>query len=126
MATGTSSRESFDRSHPRATGTDHLSARLLSPGCDFAARRVLELSAAGILITGDDLDVAAVTRFEILGPRLRSAGIAEVAHRSEGTIGLKFLKLDAVTEEDLHDVVVGRPTPSREAAVARQAASGSL
>lgn len=74
----------------------------------MAARRVLNLSASGMLISGDDLDLGAVTRFELIGPRFRSAGTAEVAHRSTQTMGLKFIELDSVSEEDLHDVVIGR------------------
>jgi hypothetical protein len=60
-----------------------------------------------MLISGDDLELGAVTRFELIGRGFTSAGIAEVAHRSTRSIGLKFLELDSVTEEDLHDVVVG-------------------
>jgi hypothetical protein len=101
------------RGHPRTTDTDDLSARLVSRGCHFAARQVLDLSATGVLIAGDDLEVGQVTRFELTGPWLRFRGTAEVMHRLPRRIGLRFVELESVTEEQLYDIVVARLIRSR-------------
>jgi hypothetical protein len=92
-----------------AGDTDHLSARLLDPGCDCAGRRVLDLSAGGMLVAGGDLELGATTRFELVGPHVSTAGLAQVAYRSPTATGLRFVTLDTVTDQKLHDVVLGRP-----------------
>ncbi|MGA2012235.1 MAG: PilZ domain-containing protein [Solirubrobacteraceae bacterium] len=96
------------RGHPRATDTGDLSARLLFRGGHFARRRVLDLSATGARIAADDLAAGAVIRFELTGPGFRSAGTAEVVHCDGQTIGLRFMDLESLSEEQLYGVVFDR------------------
>jgi len=96
------------RSSPRTTDTHDLSARLLCAGCHFAARRVLNLSEGGMLVTGGELDVGAIARFELVGRELRSVGIAEVAHRSPATTGLRFVQVDASAGREVRQLVTAR------------------
>ena len=106
------------RSSPRTTDTQDLSARLLCAGCHFAARRVLNLSEGGMLVTGGDLDVGEIARFELVGPELRSVGIAEVAHRSPATTGLRFVQVDALAGRELRRFVTARVHNDRAQAAA--------
>ena len=96
------------RHSPRTTDTQDLTARLLSAGCHFAARRVLNLSEGGMLVAGGELDVGEVARFELVGPQLRSVGVAQVAHRSPATTGLRFVQVDALAGRELRHLVDGR------------------
>ncbi len=96
------------RSFPRTADTQDLSARLLSAGCHFAARRVLNLSEGGMLVAGGELDVGEIARFELVGPELRSVGVAEVAHRSPATTGLRFVQVDGLAGRELRHFVTAR------------------
>jgi len=96
------------RRSPRTTDTQDLTARLLSAGCHFAARRVLNLSEGGMLVAGGELDVGEMARFELIGPELRSVGVAQVAHRSPATTGLRFVQVDALAGRELRHMVDGR------------------
>ena len=96
------------RCSPRTTDTQDLSARLLSAGCHFAARRVLNLSEGGMLVAGGELDVGEMARFELIGPELRSVGVAQVAHRSPATTGLRFVQVDGLAGRELRQLVTAR------------------
>ena len=96
------------RRSPRTTDTQDLTARLLSAGCHFAARRVLNLSEGGMLVAGGELDVGDTARFELIGPEVRSVGVAQVAHRSPAATGLRFVQVDALAGRELRHLVDGR------------------
>ena len=96
------------RRFPRTTDTQDLTARLLSAGCHFAARRVLNLSEGGMLVAGGELDVGEIARFELVGPELRSVGVVEVAHRSPATTGLRFVQVNACAGRELGHLVTAR------------------
>ena len=93
------------RRSPRTSDTQDLTARLLSAGCHFAARRVLNLSEGGMLVAGGELDIGEMARFELVGPELRSVGVAEVAHRSPATTGLRFVQVDGLAGRELRHLV---------------------
>lgn len=79
------------REHPRFHPSFHLRAHLRPSGRAAAPGRVLDLSAGGMLVTGSDLRVGERTGFELDGPDFHYAGVAEVAHLTGGTTGLRFL-----------------------------------
>jgi hypothetical protein len=114
----------FKRCYPRTSDTYDISATLVSNGRRIGAHRVLNLSAGGMLITGAELGLGETTRFEIAGPHFRSAGLAQVAHRSPQATGLRFLEVDEPSDSQLLDVVVGRVRRDHEVA-ARRTSPGS-
>ena len=111
----------FIRSCPRTTDTQDMSANVLPARSRPAKRRVLNLSARGMLITDADLEVGQVTRFELNSRGFRVEGVAEVAHRSPSTTGLRFASLDPVRERRLSALVARRVTRGQIAEAARTA-----
>ena len=79
------------RQHPRITDTQDLIAGLQAIGRPLKAGRVLNLSEGGMLVTGTTLGVGDVTGFELAGPGFRYAGVANVAHTTDGATGLQFI-----------------------------------
>ena len=78
----------------RSTDTRDLSASLRSDRRCGDVGRVLNLCEGGMLLeSSSDLDVAETVGFELVGPGFRYAGLAAVAHRHDGAIGLRFLEL---------------------------------
>jgi hypothetical protein len=53
--------------------------------------RVLDISYGGMLVDGSRLAVGQRAAFELHGPDFRFAGVAEVAHVTNHTTGLRFL-----------------------------------
>jgi PilZ domain len=98
----------FMRSHLRTNHTEDLSARLRAAGQRPATLRVLNLSEGGMLIAGGELEVGEVVSFEFAGPDFRSAGLAEVAHRTDETTGLRFTRWDTLTESTIRNLIVSR------------------
>jgi hypothetical protein len=109
----------FIRNCPRTTDTHDLSVSVLATRSRPAKRRVLNLSARGMLISAADLEVGQVTRFELEGRRFRAEGVAEVAHRSSRTTGLRFVSLDVTREPGLSALVARRVTRGQMAEAAR-------
>jgi hypothetical protein len=61
-----------------------------------------------MLIAGGDLAVGDLARFELVGPEVRSVGVAEVAHRSLASTGLRFVQVDALAGRELRLLVNAR------------------
>jgi hypothetical protein len=76
---------------PRTDQTEDLSATLRSAGRACVVGRVLDLSDGGMLVARSDLDVGDTASFELVGPGFRFAGLATVAHRTDGAVGLRFV-----------------------------------
>jgi hypothetical protein len=79
------------RQHPRISDTRDLLAKLGSIGRSPQDGRVLNLSEGGMLVAGSELKVGEVTGFVLSGPNFHYAGVAEVAHLTNATTGLRFL-----------------------------------
>jgi hypothetical protein len=93
----------------RSTDTKDLSASLGSDRrCDEPSR-VLNLCEGGMLLeSSSDLEVAEAVGFELVGPGFRYAGVAAVAHRQDGAIGLRFLSWDGPVERPFGALVATR------------------
>ncbi len=78
----------------RTARTQDLSARLTTPGAQSARRRVLNISQAGMLVTGGGLAVGDRTTFELSGPDFTSSGVAEVTRSTNAVTGLRFVDRD--------------------------------
>jgi hypothetical protein len=98
----------FIRSHVRTDDTEDLSATLRDGRRRSHTLRVLNLSEGGMLIAGGVLEVGEVVSFEIAGPDCRSAGCAEVAHRTDEATGLRFAHWDASADRAIRNLIVGR------------------
>jgi hypothetical protein len=92
------------RRHQRIKDTLDLSARLPSSG----NIRVLNLSEGGMLIAANELEVGEVTSCELAGRAFRSAGLCEVAHRTEETTGLRFIRWDAPARHEIRNLIAAR------------------
>jgi PilZ domain-containing protein len=100
---------SLRRRHLRIADTQDLLARLRFRGRHEAADRVLNLSEGGVLVAGGELDVGEIVSFELSGPReFRFAGLAAVAHSSNGATGLRFLNADASADREIEDLIATR------------------
>ncbi len=76
----------------RTSYTEDLSASLRSDGRCCGVGRVLNLCEGGMLVeSSSELEVAQTVGFELAGPDFRYAGLAVVAHRENGSIGLRFV-----------------------------------
>jgi hypothetical protein len=69
---------------------------------------VLNLSHGGMLVTGGDLAVGERTRFELTGPDFHYAGVAEVAHLTNGTTGLRFLSWQGEADRPVRPLIEQR------------------
>jgi hypothetical protein len=98
----------FMRSDVRTNNTEDLSARLRAAGRRSDTVRVLNLSEGGMLIAGGELEVGEVVSFDFAGPDFRSAGLAEVAHRTNEATGLRFTRWDTATERAIRNLIVSR------------------
>lgn len=88
----------FARRPARSTDTDDLSASLRCDEHWCGGGGVLNLSEGGMLVesgvlveSGSELEVAQMVGFELWGADFRYAGLAAVAHRERGSIGLRFV-----------------------------------
>jgi PilZ domain len=96
------------RRHMRIADTQDLLARLRPPG-RYAASRVLNLSAGGVLVAGGERDVGEIVSFELSGPReFRFAGVAEVTHSTKRATGLRFLDADPSAGGQIEDLIATR------------------
>jgi hypothetical protein len=94
-----------DRQHPRISDTRDLLAKLGSIGRSPQDRRVLNLSEGGMLVAGSELNVGAVTGFELSGPNFHYAGVAEVAHLTTATTGLRFLSWQGQADRPVRSLI---------------------
>ena len=80
------------RRYPRITTDVHdLHSNLAASGSSTEVDRVLNLSDGGMLIANRRLKVGQETDFELTGPNFHYAGVAEVAHLTTESTGLRFL-----------------------------------
>jgi hypothetical protein len=98
----------FVRSHLRTNHPEDLSARLRGAGRRSDTLSVLNLSEGGMLIAGGELEVGEVVSFEFPAPDFWSAGLAEVAHRTDEATGLRFTRWDTSTERAIRNLIVSR------------------
>jgi hypothetical protein len=96
------------RQHPRITDTQDLLANLRSLGRSPRASRVLNLSEGGMLVAGNDLAVGETTRFELSGATGHYAGVAEVAHLTNGSTGLRFLSWQGQADRPVRSLIDAR------------------
>ena len=61
-----------------------------------------------LLESSSDLDVGETVGFELVGPGFRYAGLAAVAHRHDGAIGLRFRRWDGPVERPVRVLVAAR------------------
>jgi hypothetical protein len=94
---------------PRTPDTKDLSASLQSNGGSCVVARVLNLCEGGMLVTASsDLKVAETTSFELSGPDFHHAGLAKVAHRGDGAMGLRFLSWQGPLDRPIRALVAAR------------------
>jgi hypothetical protein len=98
----------FMRTHPRTTDTTDLSARMRFPGRPSGTRAVVNLSEGGMLIDGAEFKIGELAGFELSGPDFRSSGLAEVAHRTHGRTGLKFVRWEGPDGEQVRGLIAER------------------
>jgi hypothetical protein len=97
------------RRPPRSSDTKDLSASLRSDRRCGDAGRVLNLCEGGMLLEGgSDLEVAETVGFELVGPYFRYAGLATIAHREDGAIGLRFLSWDGPVDRPVRALIAAR------------------
>jgi hypothetical protein len=93
----------------RSTDTRDLSASLRSDRRCGDVGRVVNLCEGGMLVeSSSDRDVGETVGFELVGPGFRYAGLAAVAHRRDGAIGLRFLRWDGPVERPVGVLVAAR------------------
>ena len=61
-----------------------------------------------LLESSSDLEVAETVGFELVGPGFRYSGLAAVAHRRDGAIGLRFLRWDGPVDRPVRALVAVR------------------
>ena len=61
-----------------------------------------------LLESSRNRDVAETVGFELVGPGFRYAGLAAVAHRHDGAIGLRFLRWDGPVQRPVRVLVAAR------------------
>jgi hypothetical protein len=73
-----------------------------------------------MLISGAELEVGEIASFEIAGLECRPAGLAEVAHSTNGGTGLRFVYWEASAERNIRDLIAARAgdSPFEPAALA--------
>jgi hypothetical protein len=96
------------RRHPRISDTGDLLAKLRSTRRTPQDTPVLNLSEGGMLVAGEDLAVGDRTGFELAGPSFHYAGVAEVAHLTNGTTGLRFLSWQGQADRPVRSLIAAR------------------
>jgi hypothetical protein len=94
-----------DRQHPRISDTTDLLAKLGPVRRSPQDGRVLNLSEGGMLVAGSPLRVGEVTGFELSGPNFHYAGVAEVAHLTNDTTGLRFLSWQGQADRPVRSLI---------------------
>jgi hypothetical protein len=93
------------RRHPRIRDTRDLHATLRSTGRSPQDCGVLNLSEGGMLTTGIGLSVGDQAGFELNGPSFHYAGVAEVAHLTAETTGLRFLSWQGPVDRPIRSLI---------------------
>jgi hypothetical protein len=96
------------RRHPRISDTQDLVAKLDPRGPSSHGGRVLNLSEGGMLIAGGPLALGQKADFEITGPSMHYAGVAEVAHLSSEGTGLRFLSWEGHDNRPIRSLIEQR------------------
>ena len=96
------------RRHPRITDVQDVRATFGSGGSSRGVDRVLNLSEGGMLVADDTLNVGESTSFELSGPSFHYAGVAEVMHLTNETIGLRFLSWQARDNRPIRSLIEQR------------------
>jgi hypothetical protein len=96
------------RRHARISETRDLLAKLRPSGHPAHRGRVLNLSEGGMLVVGGRLKVGQKTGFELSGPNFHYAGVAEVAHLTNGTTGLRFLSWQGHADRPIRSMIEHR------------------
>jgi hypothetical protein len=99
----------YTRRPARTTDTKDLCASLRSTGRRWVDSRVLNLSYRGMLVaSSSDLEVADHASFELAGPDFCYSGLAEVAHRADAAIGLRFVRWEGPADRSVCALVDAR------------------
>jgi hypothetical protein len=93
------------RQYPRISDTADLQAKLGPLRHSPQDGRVLNLSEGGMLVAGSPLRVGEVTGFELSGPNFHYAGVAEVAHLTNETTGLRFLSWQGQADRPVRSLI---------------------
>ncbi len=104
----------------RTTDTNDLTASLRFDSRRVCVGRVLNLCEDGMLVEGSsDLEVGEIAGFDFAGPGFRYVGFAAVAHRTAGSIGLRFVTWTGPVDRSIRALVAARLSsgqPGRQAA----------
>ncbi len=107
----------FARRPSRAADTNDLSASLRSKGRCLGVCRVLNLCEGGMLVDiSCDLEIGEISSFGLAGPDFRYVGLAAVAHRAAGAIGLRFVTWEGPVDRSLRALVAARLSSGQRAA----------
>lgn len=93
------------RRHPRIRDTRDIHATLRPTGRSPQDGGVLNLSEGGMLVGAGGLSVGECTDFELVGPSFHYAGVAEVAHLTADTTGLRFLSWQGQADRPVRSLI---------------------
>jgi len=94
---------------PRTGETEDLSVSMRGNERSSVVGRVVNLSGGGMLVAiSSDLDIGKFAHFELSGPAFCFAGRAEVAHRDDRAMGLRFVSWDGPVGRSVYALVVAR------------------
>lgn len=94
---------------PRTGDTNDLSVSLRANERPSVVGPVLNLSGGGMLVAiSSDLDIGKFARFELSAPAFCYAGRAEVAHREDRAMGLRFVSWEGPVGRSVHALVAAR------------------
>ncbi len=98
----------------RTTETNDLTASLRSDRRSVCVGRVLNLCEAGMRVqSSSDLEVGEIAGFDLAGPGFRYVGFAAVAHRTAGSIGLRFVTWEGPVDRSIRALVAARLSSGR-------------
>jgi hypothetical protein len=94
---------------PRTGDTNDLSVSMRANERPSVVGRVVNLSGGGMLVAiSSDLDLGKFAHFELSGPAFCYAGRAEVAHREDRAMGLRFVSWEGPVGRSVHALVAAR------------------
>jgi hypothetical protein len=102
------------RQDPRITDTQDLLASLRALGRSRSFARVINLSQGGMLVAETGLQVGEETAFELAGPGFRYAGVADVAHITNGATGLRFRSWQGQADRPMRSLIAKRGEASSD------------
>ncbi len=101
------------RSALRTSDTEDLIAKLRGAGSEFTACSVINLSLSGMFVSGERLPNGDRVAFELAGGEFWVEGVAEVVHRTEEGLGLRFLEIEGPGKQAIEDLVIARALRER-------------